>query len=124
MVKPGHDSGHAHVPSIQSGGPDVIRNIPPHVDPNMWRPNPGSYPHRRPNVHTPPGQFSPSWCPQQVFGPGDNVNMHRGIGPGPFFRPVPTPIYGAAPGFIYGPSFPGNSVYLFSSIILDICSHY
>lgn len=72
---------------------------PPRGDPNAYANNIGN---RRFDGQEPGGRFSQTWRPPRGINPAENVNMPRA-----FVRPPP-PFFGPAPGFISGPSFPGN----------------
>lgn len=86
---------------------DANRSLKPpsQGDPNAFVAN---FPNRRPNMQEPGGHFNTSWHNQRAFGSGDGMVVQN-IGPRAFTRP---PFFGPAPGFIGGPSFPGNNVVL------------
>lgn len=93
FIIPGHGRGR---------GIDANRAFqPPQLDSNAYN---GNFPNGRHTVQEPGSRFNYAWRSQRVFNPRDNVNMQQ---PRAFIRP-PQPFFGPAPGFINGPSFPGN----------------
>lgn len=84
---------------VQAFGPPV--QPPPRGDLNSYV----NFPTRRPNMQETGSHWNHTWHHQRAFSPRDKVPIQHGVGPRPFIRPQ---FFG--PGFMVGPSFPGNFV--------------
>jgi len=71
-------------------------------DPNAYAVN---YPNGRPNIQEQGDHGNHGWHHQRPFPARANIPMQHGMGPRPFIRP---PFYGPPPGYMVGPSFPGQ----------------
>ena len=94
MVKPSNET------SVQAFVPPV--EPPPRGDPSGYV---VGIHNRRPNMQDPGVHWNHAWYHQRGFNPRDNISMQHGAGPRPFMRPQ---FFSPAPGFMVGPSFPGN----------------
>lgn len=74
----------------------------PRGNPNAYSAN---FSTRRPNLPEPGGHWNHTWNHQRPFNPRENIPVQQGVGPRPFLRPH---FFGPAPGFMVGPSIPGN----------------
>lgn len=98
----------AFVPPVHAV--DAARNVHPHPrgDPNA---SAAIFSSRRPHIQEPGGHLNHAWHHQPAFGPRDSVAVPQGVGPRPLVRPA---FFGPAPGpgYMVGPSFPGNNLVL------------
>ena len=105
LIKSGSETG----PSMQPFAPPINVRPPPRGDSNAYAVN---FPNRRPNMQDSGGHLSQTWHQQRAFGPRDNIPLQQGMGPRPLVRP---PFFAAPPGYMVGPTFPGNCFILLSS---------
>jgi len=55
------------------------------------------------------------WHHQRAFGPRDNIVLQQGMGPRHLIRP---PFFASPPGFMVGPTYPGNCFNLMQVLLL------
>jgi hypothetical protein len=118
LIKSGSETG----PPMQPFAPSINVQPPPRGDPNAYAVN---FPNRRPNMQDSGGHLNPTWHHQRAFGSRDNIPLQQVMGPRPLVRP---PFFAAPPGYMVGPTFPGNYFILmpsaFTQYISASCSFF
>jgi la-related protein 1 len=107
LVKSGSDAS-----PMQPFVPLVNVQPPPRGDPNAYAVN---FPNRRPNGQESGGHLNQLWHHQRAFGPRDNIVLQQGMGPRHLIRP---PFFASPPGFMVGPTYPGNCFNLMQVLLL------
>lgn len=87
-------------------GVDPSRNHQPPLQVKDRHAYPSNFSNQRPMQH-PGGPLNHQWSYHRASGPGENLPMPPVVRPSAFIR---APFYGPAPGFMVGPSFPGNNL--------------
>lgn len=128
VVKSGHESPTPGFgPTGHSGGDSVNGSHMPHPQGsnNTYA---GNFSNKRPELQGPGLYVNPTWHRPWGYGPRENINVPRSIGPRAFIRPMPQ-VFGPAPGFVGRPGFHGKrgnqlycSIHFFS--ILFLCCFF